>query len=93
MSFVIETGVAHVSNRKGRKGTAFPLADMSVGSSFKIAFDITDKKLTESWRRKVLTAKKKFAKANPNTDFSTAVVSETKEDGTVETGLRVWRNK
>lgn len=93
MSFVIETGIAHVSNRKGRKGTEFPLADMQVGQSFKIAFDTADKKLTESWRRKVLTAKKKFNKANPDHDFSTAVVAEKDAEGNTETGLRVWRSK
>lgn len=93
MSFVIETGIAHVSNRKGRKGTSFPLGDMHVGQSFKIAFDTEDKKLTESWRRKVLTAKKKFNAEHPEHDFSTAVVAEKQADGTVETGLRVWRSK
>lgn len=92
MTFAVESGVTRVTNRKGRTATAkFPLADMAVGDSFLIPFAKTgdveaDKKVLESWRRKVLTAKKPFdskVEGEPaKAEFSTAAVAE---------GLRVWR--
>jgi hypothetical protein len=96
MNFVIESGVAPVSNKRGRKSTEFPLGDMSVGDSFMIptvptmpedataeAIAVASKKLLESWRRKVLIAKKAFC-AEFEGKYQTAVV-----DG----GLRVWRTE
>lgn len=96
MAFVIESGVTPVSNKRGRKATEFPLGEMAVGDSFmiptvpKVAEDADEaaiaeatKKMIESWRRKVLIAKKSFC-AEFEGKFQTAVV-----DG----GLRVWRTE
>jgi hypothetical protein len=73
--------------RPGRRGTTFPFADMGVGHSFLIPFDTSGdegKKLVDSWRRKVLNARKKFDEGYEGANFETrtAVMSD---------GLRVWR--
>jgi hypothetical protein len=73
-SFKIESGIPMPKLSRGRiASTQFPLADMKPG-------DPKDKKALESWRRKVLAAKKRY-KANNEGDFRTVTVSE---------GLRVW---
>lgn len=90
MTFVIQSGVIPVPNKRGRKPTEFPLDQMNVGDSFLIECDISEKKQVESWRRKLLVAKKRFADSIENGNefkFTTAVVSD--EFGT---GLRVWRS-
>ena len=82
MAFVIESGVAAISGKRGRKPTDFPLDQMAVGDSFLIPLeDTTAKKSVESWRRKFLVAKKRFNEQFEG-KFQTAVV---------EGGLRVWR--
>ena len=89
MAFVIESGVAPVTGKRGRKPTEFPLDQMAVGDSFLIPCNAQEKKEVESWRRKLLVAKKRFAETFENGDefkFTTAVVSD--ENGA---GLRVWR--
>lgn len=84
MAFVIESGVATVSGKRGRKPTEFPLEQMGVGDSFLIPLeDTTEKKAVESWRRKFLVAKKRFNEQYEG-KFQTAVV---------EGGLRVWRTE
>ena len=90
MEFVIESGVEQISSRRGRRPTQFPLADMAVGQSFLISCDTSEKKEVESWRRKLLTAKKRFCEEFDHEEegkefkFTTAVVSG---------GLRVWRQE
>jgi len=88
MAFVIQSGIPMVNTHRGRKPTDFPLAEMSVGDTFLIECDPTDKKVVESWRRKFLTAKKRFSESYEG-KFTTAVVS-TDEHGV---GLRVWRTE
>jgi hypothetical protein len=96
MAFTIESGVAAISNKRGRKPTDFPLGEMAVGDSFliPIAVEMAEgateaahaeevKKQVESWRRKFLIAKKRFNEAFEG-KFQTAVV---------EGGLRVWRTE
>jgi len=84
MAFVIESGVAPVSGKRGRKPTEFPLEDMGVGDSFLIPVaDTSVKKEVESWRRKFLVAKKRFNEQFEG-KFQTAVV---------EGGLRCWRTE
>ena len=83
MSFVIEKDVAPVSGKRGRRPTAFPLDQMEVGDSFLIECDTDEKKTVDSWRRKLLTAKKRFTEQYDG-KFSTAIV---------EGGLRVWRTE
>jgi hypothetical protein len=84
MAFVIESGVATISGKRGRKPTEFPLDQMAVGDSFLIPLeDTTEKKSVESWRRKFLVAKKRFNESFEG-KFQTAVV---------EGGLRVWRTE
>ena len=64
MDFVIEKGIKYVSTAiggRGRKATQFPLNEMEAGDSFLIPCDINEKKKIDSWRRKLLAAKKKFA--------------------------------
>jgi hypothetical protein len=82
MDFKIEAGVPFTSNRggRGRKPTAFPLHEMRVGDSFLIPCDTKDKKAVESWRRKLLVAKKRMEGGQ----WSTATVSD---------GIRVWRTE
>jgi hypothetical protein len=85
MTFAIEVGVPTVSGKRGRKPTEFPLDQMEVGNSFLIPCDAADKKAVESWRRKLLAAKKRFAEQYANGSqykFMTATVAD---------GLRVWR--
>lgn len=82
MTFSIESGVPFASNRggRGRKPTAFPLHEMRVGDSFLIPCDTTDKKVVDSWRRKLLVAKKRMEGGK----WATATVSN---------GIRVWRTE
>ena len=86
MEFQIVSGVARVSNRggRGRKPTAFPFEDMDVGDSFLIPCDTKEKKVLDSWRRKVLLAKKRFNEQYQDAEwkFSTSLQPD---------GLRVWR--
>lgn len=85
MDFKIESGVARVSNRggRGRKPTAFPFADMDVGDSFLIKCE-KERKVLDSWRRKLLVAKKRFNEAYDGDPWKFSTSS-------VEGGLRVWR--
>ena len=77
MNFKIEKGVPMPKLARGRTAsTKFPLAEMNIGESFLIAFDAGNKKLLESWRRKVLSAKKRV-----EGDFRTFAVAD---------GLRVF---
>lgn len=76
--FKIEADVPMPKLARGRvAATRFPLAEMEVGESFLIPCDPKDKKTLDSWRRKVLMAKKKVGDA----DFKTFTVSD---------GLRVF---
>lgn len=89
MEFKIETGVLRTVARgggRGRKPTAFPFEHMQVGDSFLIPCDVTVKNVVNSWRRKLLVAKKRFNEKYEGTpwEFSTALRSDEK-------GLRVWR--
>lgn len=85
MSFQLEAGVPIISGKRGRKPTEFPLGDMEVGYSFLIPCNTQEKKEVESWRRKLLVAKKRFIEENgEGYKFQTAVVAE---------GLRVWRTQ
>lgn len=80
MDFIVETNVPmHVQGR-GRQPSPlkFPFMRMEIGDSFLIEADISDKKTLDSWRRKVLAAKKRV----PDMKFMTAIVGD---------GLRVWR--
>lgn len=78
MTFTIETNVPMPKIARGRVAAAkFPLAEMDVGESFLIPCDINDKKTLESWRRKVLMAKKRVEDA----EFKTFRVAD---------GLRVF---
>ena len=77
--FEIESGIPVAVSARGRKPTAFPLAHMDVGDSFLIECDTNSKKVLDSWRRKLLVARKRL---DPDLQLRTAVV-----DG----GLRVWR--
>lgn len=80
MDFVIEAGIPHKIEGRGRRsGVSFPLEQMEVGDSFLIPTELT-KKAIDTWRRRVLDAKKKLGWGK----FNTAVVSE---------GLRVWRTE
>lgn len=80
--FKVESGVPVTVNRggRGRKPTSFPLNEMDIGDSFLIECDSKDKKQVESWRRKLLTAKKRM----DGGEWTTAIVTD---------GLRVWRTK
>jgi len=86
--FQIEADVSiPKGTRPGRRGTTFPFADMGVGHSFLIPFDTSGdegKKLVDSWRRKVLNARKKFEGTEGYQDFETRTA-------VLEGGLRVWR--
>lgn len=88
MAFTIETGIPMVNTHRGRKPTEFPLTEMEVGQTFLIECDVENKKEVESWRRKFLTAKKRFSE-NYDGKFTTAVVNSA-EHGT---GIRVWRTQ
>lgn len=85
--FQIESGIPFTSaNRggRGRRPTAFPFENMEVGDSFLIECDSTSKKVVDSWRRKLLVAKKRFNESydGPAWEFRTA---------TQPNGIRVWR--
>lgn len=87
MNFTVESGIPYVSKAggRGRKPTAFPLSDMEVGDSFLIPCDTSSKKTLDSWRRKLLVAKKRFAESyGDGYNFRTV---------TVEDGLRVHRTE
>lgn len=90
MEFMIEDGVAQASSKRGRKPTEFPLDQMAPGQSFLIPCNAQEKKEVESWRRKLLVAKKRFIESfdheTPGGEFkfTTAVVAD---------GLRVWRQQ
>lgn len=78
--FVVEVNVPQVSSRGRRAGPSkFPLHEMDVGDSFLIPCD-GSKKALDSWRRKLLTAKKRMS-------------SGTWATAQVEGGLRVWRTE
>jgi hypothetical protein len=78
--FQIESGIPipKIAGRGRSATTSFPFADLDIGDSFLIPCDVTDKKAVESWRRKVLTARKHWK----GLATRTAVMSD---------GLRVWR--
>ena len=82
MDFHVESGVPLAVNRggRGRKPTAFPLHQMAVGDSFLIPCDTAEKKTVDSWRRKLLVAKKRMEGGK----WTTATVSD---------GIRVWRTE
>jgi hypothetical protein len=86
--FQIVSGVPLPPAARGRRAVELPLAQMNAGDSFLIPFvpaGDDGKKTLESWRRKVLAAKKKVQKEHPEAGFRTAVVND--EHGQ---GLRVW---
>jgi len=91
MDFVIEKGIPFVSTAggRGRKPTQFPLNELEKGDSFLIQCDPTDKKALDSWRRKLLGAKKRFAAefVADGIKFNTLAVN----DATKGQGLRVYR--
>lgn len=82
MDFRVESGVPMAVNRggRGRKPTAFPLHQMGVGDSFLIPCNTAEKKTVDSWRRKLLVAKKRMEGGK----WTTAIVSD---------GIRVWRTE
>lgn len=86
MDFQIQTGIPYAPQRggRGRKPTSFPFTDMEVGDSFLIPCDNKDKKVVDSWRRKVLVAKKRF---NIEFEGDTWEFRTAADDG----GIRVWR--
>ena len=86
MDFKIEADVPFASNRggRGRKPTAFPLHEMRVGNSFLIPCDIKDKKAVESWRRKLLVAKKRMEGGK----WATGTTNDERGQG-----VRVWRTE
>ena len=94
MDFVIEKGLQYKSKAggQGRKPTVFPLADMEVGDSFLIPCDTASKKAVESWRRKLLGGKKRFAKEFPDA-AANMVFRTVAQDTDAGTGLRVFRVK
>jgi len=78
MNFKIEKDVPIPKLARGRvAATQFPLASMNAGDSFLIACDSKDKKVIDSWRRKVLMAKKRLGEG----EFRTVTVAD---------GLRVF---
>ncbi len=86
--FPIVSGIPLPSAARGRKAVDLPLALMNAGDSFLIPFDPTGddgKKTLESWRRKVLAAKKKIQAEHAEAGFRTAVVNDANGQG-----LRVW---
>lgn len=80
MEFIVENDVPMQIQGRGRQPSPlkFPFLRMEIGDSFLIPCDINDKKAVDSWRRKVLTAKKRVS----DMKFATAIMSD---------GLRVWR--
>ncbi len=92
MNFQLETGVRQTTGKRGRKPTEFPLDQMDVGVSFLIPCNVEEKQEVDSWRRKLLVAKKRFAETLDEGDerkFTTAVVNSDEQG----TGLRVWRTQ
>ena len=90
--FQLESGVSPVSGKRGRKPTELPLDQMDVGISFLIPCNVEEKKEVESWRRKLLVAKKRCMETLDEGDerkFTTAVVNSEE----LGTGLRVWRTQ
>lgn len=80
MDFTIEAGIPLKITGRGRRNTiSFPLEDMHVGDSFLIPCELS-KKAIDTWRRRLLEAKKKLTYGK----FNTAVVAD---------GLRVWRTE
>lgn len=77
--FEVQSNVPVVASARGRKPTPFPLAQMDVGDSFLIPCDSQSKKELDSWRRKLLVARKRMG---ADWQFKTAIVAD---------GLRVWR--
>ena len=91
MTFTIEKGIKYVSTAlggRGRKATEFPLADMEPEDSFLIECDVTSKKALDSWRRKLLAAKKRFAAEYDATGIVFRTSIDSKND---KKGLRVHR--
>lgn len=91
MDFVIEKGIPYVGTTggRGRKPTTFPLNELEKGDSFLIPCDPTSKKALDSWRRKLLGAKKRFA-AEFEADgikFNTLAVNDEAKG----VGLRIYR--
>lgn len=86
MLFTIESNVPYNVKRggRGRKPTEFPFEDMEVGDSFLITCDSTNKKTVDSWRRKVLVAKKRFNEAYDSDAWEFRTAAEA-------AGIRVWR--
>lgn len=82
MNFQVESNIPLAVNRggRGRKPTAFPLHEMAVGDSFLIPCNVQEKKTVDSWRRKLLVAKKRMEGGK----WTTAIVSD---------GIRVWRTE
>lgn len=89
MEFKIESGVPYAPKvgGRGRKPTYFPLEEMQPGDSFLIALDPNNKKAIDSWRRKLLTFRKKYHKVNEA--FAKQVFRTSTEAG----GLRVHRTR
>ena len=71
MTFQIESGVPMPKLTRGRvSATKFPLDKMEVGESFLIPVDFSAadaQKTLDSWRRKVLAAKKKIGEGEIKT--------------------------
>jgi hypothetical protein len=91
MTFTIDKDIPFESvvGARGRKPTQFPLSELEKGDSFLIPCDPTSKKDLDSWRRKLLGAKKRFAaefKAD-GIKFNTLAVNDDKKGK----GLRVYR--
>lgn len=88
--FQVQSGVPQTTNRggRGRKPTAFPFGKMEVGDSFLIPCDTQDKRAVDSWRRKLLVAKKRF---NEQYEGDPWVFSTSLRNSPDERGIRVWR--
>lgn len=89
MTFKIESGIPFApTNRggRGRKPTAFPFDDMDVGDSFLIPCDPQDKKVLDSWRRKLRVAKQRYNEGLKLSDVEPIELRTGTEAG----GLRVW---
>lgn len=87
MTFKVESNIPFVGNRggRGRKPTAFPFDDMDVGDSFLIPCEPQDRKVLDSWRRKLRIAKQRYNESleagSDHIELRTSVV---------QGGLRVW---
>lgn len=99
--FTIEKNVPRATTVRGRKATEFPLADLEKGDSFYIPLPANhEKKHVDSWRRKLMVAKKRVVEtavaagiAKP--EFGSAIVDGTNKDAdgnpVAGKGIRVWR--